>query len=33
MSATDVYDNILLFKLTAAGRVQWTSPYGEGKGK
>ena len=32
MSAKDVYANILLFKLSAAGKVLWSSPYGEGTG-
>lgn len=32
MSAKDVYANILLFKLSPAGKVLWSSPYGEGTG-
>jgi hypothetical protein len=33
MSSTDVYSNLLLFKLSPTGKYLWTSPYGEGTGK
>lgn len=33
LAVTDNYANLLLFKLSPAGKVLWASPYGEGSGE